>query len=404
MKKFFLGAALLIVATQVFSGEAQLRYTYREEVGKAAFFPSEDGKIFLNLADIAAFYGITVEILVPTQRVLVFKGQREARFLVGGSFLQVGMEEVEGGMVPSFWKDGALWVEKEAARKIVSGVLNLNVRWVDEGHLLIAGGVRRQEVLEEIRGELEKKKPFSLTPQPTAALSDRVAPKPEKVYRVSKVVVDAGHGGHDVGAKGAGGRFFEKEANLDIALRVQRYLEKEKDLEVLMTREKDVFVSLKDRVAFANRQGADLFVSIHCNANRNRNVTGTETYVYSSKASTEEAARAAARENREQDFLDFIQADLRHQAYRARSFLLAEKVDARIRDQLGQKIRRIEQAPFYVLARVDMPSVLIETAFISNPDEEKKLRSASWRDKMAKVIAEGILAYKKHVEGVYAGR
>ena len=110
------------------------------------------------------------------------------------------------------------------------------------------------------------------------------------------------------------------------------------------------------------------------------------------------ASVAAFRENDDVNLMDFIQNDLLHSAFRARSFLLAEKVDQRVRDRLGQKIRRIEQAPFYVLARVNMPSVLIETAFISNQAEEKKLRNPEWRDKMARSIADGILSYRDQVE------
>jgi N-acetylmuramoyl-L-alanine amidase len=227
---------------------------------------------------------------------------------------------------------------------------------------------------------------------------DQPPPNSKQVYRLRRIVVDAGHGGKDIGARGYDRRYNEKQATLDIAKKVVALLKKEPELDVLMTRNSDYFVTLKGRTTFANKHGADLFVSIHCNSNPRSNAKGTETYVYSPKASNAYGARVAHLENGGKDYKDLILNDLHHNAYKIRSYFLATKVDELIQRRLGQHIRRIQQAPFYVLARVDMPSILIETAFISNKGEEAKLRDPQWQDNIAKAIADGILGYRDTVE------
>jgi N-acetylmuramoyl-L-alanine amidase len=276
---------------------------------------------------------------------------------------------------------------------------------------LVVGGVDPEAVHREIEAELQGRP--APAPQVTASAAGPTPtfPPPEprvqtiqlddsRAYRVRKVVIDPGHGGKDGGACGRNGHFCEKQATLDIGRTVAELLKREPDLEVLLTRDKDKFVSLQKRADYANRHRADLFVSIHCNANPRSTARGTETYVYSSRA-TGNAGDLAARENAGGDFMDFTLADLMHNDFRSRSYYLAEKVDGRIRDRMGQKILRIEQAPFYVLARVRMPSILIETAFISNPSEEQKLKDPDWRSRMARSIADGILEYRDNVEEAF---
>jgi N-acetylmuramoyl-L-alanine amidase len=226
------------------------------------------------------------------------------------------------------------------------------------------------------------------------------APTDKQIDRVRRIIIDAGHGGNDAGAPGRDRRYREKEATLDIAKRVAGYLREENGLEVLLTRGGDYYITLKYRTDFANSHNADLFVSIHCNSNPRPGAHGTEIYRYGSKASSKYAAVAAARENGGNDFMDFTLADMRNNFYKTRSSALAEDVESKIVEDLGQHFRNIQQAPFYVLAHADMPSILVETAFISNQQEENKLRDPYWRDKMAKAIAQGIIAYKDRVEGM----
>ena len=169
-------------------------------------------------------------------------------------------------------------------------------------------------------------------------------------------------------------------------------------LEIFMTRSGDYYITLKYRTEFANRHNAGPFVSIHCNSNPRAEAHGREIFVYSAKASNKEAEVAAVRENANQDFLNFTLSDLRHSKYNVLSQTLAEKIEERMQQGFGHRDRRIQKAPFYVLARVDMPSILIETAFISNHDEEQKLKDSQWKERMAQAIADGILDYKEKVE------
>jgi N-acetylmuramoyl-L-alanine amidase len=219
--------------------------------------------------------------------------------------------------------------------------------------------------------------------------------------QVRRIIIDPGHGGVDRGATGYDGSYFEKQATLSIARKVAALLQQHPGLEVFLTRDGDYYISLKYRTTFANRHKADLFVSIHCNSNPNRGSSahGTEIYVYSNKASNVYAAVAAVRENDKRDYLDLTLNDLYNRGFRKRSFDLANLIHDRIQGSLRQHMRKIDTAPFYVLARVNMPSILIETAFISNPSEEQKLENDSWQDRMAQAIAGGILDYKRRVEG-----
>jgi N-acetylmuramoyl-L-alanine amidase len=193
-------------------------------------------------------------------------------------------------------------------------------------------------------------------------------------------------------------RYSEKQATIDIGTKVADILSRDPNLQVYMTRTSDYYISLKYRCEFANRHNGDVFVSIHCNANPRSKSTGTETYVYSPRASNKVAAVAAVNENAGKDSISSMLADLYHRGYDKRSYRLAMEVDRNIRDRLKQHIRHIQHAPFYVLRQVDMPSILVETAFITNPKEEVKLRDPYWRDKVAKAIADGILAYRDVVE------
>jgi N-acetylmuramoyl-L-alanine amidase len=304
--------------------------------------------------------------------------------------------------------------------------LNVNVRFLDDQQALVAGGVREDELRQEILAQADQLKnppavptatavagatqaaiptaAPSLEPTPTEETQAQEEPPPAgQIERIRRIVIDAGHGGNDAGAPGYDRRYHEKQATLDIAKRVVGYLKdqpEEPGLEVLMTRTGDYYITLKYRTDFANSHDADLFVSIHCNSNPRSRAHGTEIYQYGSRASNKLAEVAAVRENGETDPYDYTMTSLRTNFYKSRSTFLAQRVEEKIVELLGQHFRNIQKAPFYVLAHADMPSILVETAFISNEEEENKLRDPYWRDKMAKAIAEGIIAYKDRVEGM----
>ena len=225
---------------------------------------------------------------------------------------------------------------------------------------------------------------------------------------VKTIVLDPGHGGHDPGAVGPNG-LYEKDIVLDIALKVRTILSKNKNFRILMTRDKDVFIPLVERTAFANTKNADLFISIHVNANPKKTARGIETYLLN-WTNDEESIRVAARENaislkkmKEQmkkykSDVDIMLSDLRRDLKRDESIKLANYVQESIVSTLGENYNDIKNlgvknALFYVLFGARMPSVLAEVSFISNPAEENLLSKESYRDYIAQAIADGIDTY-----------
>lgn len=220
------------------------------------------------------------------------------------------------------------------------------------------------------------------------------------VGKIRRIVVDAGHGGHDPGALGAGGA-REKDVVLQIALRVARKLKEELGLDVVLTRSTDVFVELKERTAIANQVGADLFVSIHANASLNRNTSGIETY-YLNLAKTEKVAQLAAQENgttlEKVSLLQAVLFDLMANYKLNDSAHLADEVQKAVYHKVGAKYSGVKnlgvkQGPFYVLVGATMPSILVETAFVSNEREEARLNDAGYQECTAEGIVEGIREY-----------
>nr|WP_035660309.1 N-acetylmuramoyl-L-alanine amidase [Flavobacterium seoulense] len=230
---------------------------------------------------------------------------------------------------------------------------------------------------------------------------------------VFKVTLDAGHGAHDFGASYNG--HVEKNINLAIVLKVGKLLEQNRKIAVIYTRKTDVFIDLVERANIANRANANIFVSIHCNANRNTAADGTETYVMgmSKIASNLEAAK---KENSvitlEKDYKakyegfdpnspeTMIGFTLMQEEYLDNSISLASKIQNGFA-ALGKKIRAggVKQAPFMVLHKAYMPRVLIETGFISNYEEGNILDSEEGQNDIARAIANAIISYKNEYFG-----
>jgi N-acetylmuramoyl-L-alanine amidase len=218
---------------------------------------------------------------------------------------------------------------------------------------------------------------------------------------VSRIALDPGHGGKDTGATGAGG-LREKDVTLDIARRVAPVL-RGKGVQVFLTRDDDRFVSLEERTAKANAFGADLFVSIHCNASEKGARRGVETYVLDTSRD-ELAARVAARENATTQAataeLASILGDLRLADQSQRSTRFAQLVERAASSAIGARYgdavdAGVHTAGFYVLVGADMPSVLLETSYISNPVEEQRLGSEEYRQILADAIANAVKAYRE---------
>ncbi len=222
------------------------------------------------------------------------------------------------------------------------------------------------------------------------------------------VVIDAGHGGDDKGAIGPDG-IEEKDVTLSLAMKLADTL-RTSGFHVLLTRTGDVFIPLEERTAFANRNGADLFISIHANAAVSRDANGIETFFLNFESTDEDARRVAAFENNaplmvrnasdEDGDLKDILLDLENTEAHHESSRLAEAVHtSMLRFSADSENRGIKQAPFTVLVGATMPAILVEAGFISNPREEKRLAAKKWQEKIAASIAEGILGYKKSFDG-----
>jgi N-acetylmuramoyl-L-alanine amidase len=221
--------------------------------------------------------------------------------------------------------------------------------------------------------------------------------------RVKTVVIDPGHGGTETGAKGKLGG-VEKDVTLAIALRLKGLIERKMGLRVVLTRDKDVDVSVENRSAIANNQKADLFISIHANGARQKAANGSETFFLSLNATDEETRRLAYLENNSssleghiekssEDDIKMILWDMAQAAYIRQSSQLAEMIQAELNTLLGTRNRGVKQAPFKLLAGVACPAVLIEAAFISNPEEEKKLASDDFQTSVAEAIYKGLANY-----------
>ena len=217
---------------------------------------------------------------------------------------------------------------------------------------------------------------------------------------VSRIVIDAGHGGHDPGAKGKG--VTEAEVVLDVALRLEKLLQKLPGIEVILTRRTDDFIELPERTAIANREGADLFLSIHANASPNALAHGIETY-FLNFANNSSAAAVAARENANSTqamgaLPDFVKAIALNNKLDESRDLATQVQHAMFERMKGTnktlKDLGVKQAPFVVLIGAAMPSVLAEISFVTNPQEARLIKSNQYRQKIAESLFDGIRKYQ----------
>ena len=232
-------------------------------------------------------------------------------------------------------------------------------------------------------------------------------------FGVKTVCIDAGHGGHDPGCHGASAN--EKHVALAMALKLGKHIEENfPDVKVVYTRTTDVYLKLWERAAIANKAKADLFICIHANANDNKAAYGTETYVMGLHKS-ESNLKVAKRENSsillEEDYKtkysdfdpnppeSYIVLTMRQDAFIDQSLNFATKIQKQFKERVGRKDRGVKQAGFLVLHQTNMPSVLIETGFLTNREEEKFLASAQGQDYMSSAIYRAFKSYKKEIEG-----
>jgi N-acetylmuramoyl-L-alanine amidase len=226
---------------------------------------------------------------------------------------------------------------------------------------------------------------------------------------VRKIAIDPGHGGNDIGRLGVSG-VQEKDVNLRIALKLRDRLAEELGVEVVMTRSEDVLVPLDERVERANAAGAQLFISIHCNGWFSRDAEGFEVYFLApartaeetqlaldENASTAYEGGAAGRES--DDDIEFILWDVVQNAYLNESSDLAEMIQREMSKSLGIKNRGVKQTGLRVLRGLAMPGILIETAFLSNPREERLLQTDEFQDKLIEGMIEAVRKFQARYDG-----
>ena len=227
--------------------------------------------------------------------------------------------------------------------------------------------------------------------------------KEKKKWQFDTIIIDPGHGGKDPGSVGYKGT-KEKDIVLDVSKRLARKIQKNLRVKTILTRDEDVFIRLQDRTKFANTNEGDLFISIHVNSNESKKPYGFETYLLR-PGRNQEAINVALRENAvielEGNKFEKLTDEQLIQATIAQSGFVqySEKFAALIQEEIDKRVqsrnRGVKQAGFYVLMGASMPNVLIELGYISNPNEEKKLNSSSYRDMLATSIYYAILKYQK---------
>jgi N-acetylmuramoyl-L-alanine amidase len=264
------------------------------------------------------------------------------------------------------------------------------------------GKSRKPEAEAEKSHEPEKKtdkKPAQKDKPPKPVTSE---PAKDKFI----VVIDPGHGGKDPGAVGSNGT-CEKDVVLEVARKLKARIDREKGMRAILTRDSDRFIPLRSRMDIAHENKANLFISVHADANPSSRVSGSSVYILSEMGASSEAARLLAESensyelkfgnrslNNTSDRIASVLLDLSQNAMMDRSLSLAKGVLTEL-SKVNDPLRRgVESARFVVLRSPDIPSMLVETAFISNPGEEKRLRTAAYQQKLATAVFKGVKRYQ----------
>ncbi len=234
----------------------------------------------------------------------------------------------------------------------------------------------------------------------------------KRLYRVKKIVIDAGHGGKDIGCHGK----KSKEAHIALAVALKigdKLKEQMKDVKIIYTRDSDVFIELQERAAIANRNNADLFISVHCNSAKAPHIAGSETYtmgLHTSEGNLDVAKRENSVILKEEDYLEKYSgydptSPMAHillanyqSAYLSQSIKFASYVEENFKDELGRNSRGVKQAGFLVLWKTTMPSSLIEIGYLTNDEEEKFLKDEINQDEVATTIVRAVKKYKTSFE------
>lgn len=353
---------------------------------------------FINLRYLEKEVKTSINYKWEVDEIVISKNGKKIRIFLNIPYI-IWDEHQKKIDTPPFLENGVIYISQytfEQLVQIFETEIKKQSETIKQGPTKQQQGVKKKEKVKE-RNNTDIKQKESFVEVKTSILKKETAPKVAptatvKLRTQTKILVfDPGHGGKDPGAVGPNG-VQEKDIVLDITLRTIKYLKKE-NFRIYLTRKNDTFISLKRRAVFANEKKADLFISIHCNASKNKGAHGVRTYIYNRIASSREAAEAAKFENKNVGTFKLLLNDLRKSAFEYLSIEAAGSIQHCLVKSLRLKWSPTERAPFYVLANTNMPSALVEVAFISNPYEEKKLNDSNFREKIAKGIAEGVLEY-----------
>ena len=357
----------------VIEGVEQSVITHSMKINHATYVP---------LIAVCDAHGIVWEWDSVARTVSLKKNGKTARIQVGSRYIFSG-ERVDNLEKPVEMKEGAVLVPLSFTEETVREIFEPAVF-----KKIMPKAVTRVS-------KKERKKEYSARAASASA-----------VHRIETIVVDPGHGGKDPGAIGKS-RIYEKTVVLDVAKRLKKRLVAG-GIDVILTRDSDEFIPLPQRAAIANRAKADFFISIHANASRSRKLNGVEVY-YLSEATDDSARALAIAKNNSIEFknskgkkftsiLNAILWDIRLHVNRIESIELAKNICSAISRETGAKNRGARSARFYVLKGAQMPAVLVEMGYISNNREEEKLRTDSYREKVAKAIAKAVFSYKDEYE------
>ncbi|MDD5680467.1 MAG: N-acetylmuramoyl-L-alanine amidase [Candidatus Omnitrophica bacterium] len=334
------------------------------------------GRDYVLLVDVCDANGISWEWDSISGRIILRKNGREAVLLVGSEYYTLDADIKKANDAVEI-KNGSICIPLKFAKYTILHLFKMEKE--------------KEAVIEKA------------VPQPKV---EKIRKPSEKRFRVSKIVLDPGHGGRDPGAISRSG-VKEKNIVLDEARRIKTALERE-GVDVIMTRNSDIFVPLEMRARIANRSNADFFISVHANASKTRWARGFEVYCLS-EATDDNARALAASENSALDYeedtvdkhskdIDAIIWDLQFTENREVSIELAGFICQEVSKTLGINECSIKSARFYVLKGAEMPSVLVELSYLSNRYDERHLNDSGYRQKLADGIASGVLGYSNEYE------
>lgn len=338
-----------------------------------------DGTQYVSLQKLCAFYGVNYKWDPYAATAKLEKGRNEIALRAGSAAILV---------------NGA-HKKMDRAAVLSAGEVYVPMSFVRNNFGSVAGGMAD-----------ETKVKAAVTPSSTP-VAPAAAVGYGETHNIRTVVIDAGHGGRDVGATGRRFRLREKNMNLSVAKKVGSILEKA-GIRVIYTRKNDTFISLQRRADIANNAKADLFVSIHINASRSKSLSGFECY-YLSEATDDNARALEAAENSSVAMnekaqvvhsrqLDKTLWDLTLTENRMESSELAGYICDSIEASRAINVRGVRSARFYVLKHTRMPGVLVEVGYLSNRADEIKLKDPAFLDRMAELVAAGVINYKKEYE------